>query len=221
MKSIISKLVGVCQFFLLSNEIHAQSIKDVDGNLYPVITIGAQVWMAENLKVTHYNNGESIVYIDDGDLWSRQNKGAYCVFDSVYSNKKTYGLLYNWYAVIDKRNICPENWHVPSDGEWTILTDFLGGDITAGGKLKEKGFKHWKRPNSNATNESEFTALPGGFRNYDGIFYDMGYYGFWWTSTKEGSSVAWGRGMYYFYGDVNRDNNEVTNGFSVRCLKDK
>jgi len=221
MKSLVCRLIGICLFFILSNELEAQSVKDVDGNLYPAITIGTQTWMTENLKVTHYNNGESIVYIDDGDLWSRQNQGAYCVFDSVYSHKKTYGLLYNWYAVTDKRNLCPEGWHVPSDGEWTILTDFLGGEITAGGKLKENGFKHWKRPNSKASNESEFTALPGGFRNYDGIFYDMGYYGFWWTSTKEGSRLAWGRGMYYFYGDVNRDNNEMTNGFSVRCLKDK
>ncbi len=218
---MLDEISVTCLLLICVCGLQAQNVKDIDGNLYHAVIIGTQTWLTENLRVTHYSNGESIAYVEDGDKWSRQNNGAYCVFDSSDSNKKTYGLLYNWYAVNDKRNLCPIGWHVPSDEEWTELTKFLGGELTAGAQLKEKGTKHWKGPNSKANNESDFTALPGGFRNYDGIFYDIGYYGFWWTSTKESSGLAWGRGMYYFFGDVDRDKNEVSNGFSVRCLMNK
>ena len=221
MNKILDKFGCICLFLICVCGLQAQNVKDIDGNLYHAVIIGDQTWLSENLKVTHYSNGEDIVYIENGNKWSRQNHGAYCVFDSIYSNKKTYGLLYNWFAVIDKRNVCPAGWHVPSDAEWTELTNFLGGELTAGAQLKENGTKHWKSPNSKANNEADFTALPGGFRNYDGIFYDIGYYGFWWTSTKESAGLAWGRGMYYFFGDVNRDNNEVSDGFSVRCVMNK
>ena len=217
--NLLNLILIICfQFYLIP--VDGQTVVDIDGNHYRLVTIGKQTWMSENLKVTHYRNGDEIQYIEDSDTWSRLNSGAYCVYDSTSSNIKVYGLIYNWYAVMDKRNLCPVGFHVPSDAEWTELTEFVGGELVAGGKLKEKGRSHWRSPNSKATNESEFTALPGGFRNYDGVFYDMGYYGFWWTSTKSNAGLAWGRGMYYFYGDVNRDNDECTDGFSVRCIKD-
>jgi uncharacterized protein (TIGR02145 family) len=213
-------------FFTLSlycidfTSLQAQTVKDIDGNAYHTVDLGTQVWMVENLKVTHYNNGENIPNITDGEAWSNLTTGASCSYDNKVANSKVYGTIYNWFAIIDNRNVCPSGWHVPTDAEWTVLTNYLGGESIAGAKLKEKGTTHWKRPNTGATNESGFSALPGGFRNYDGIFYDRGYYGFWWSATKGKTGVAWGRGMYYFYGDVNRDYNEMTDGFSVRCLRD-
>jgi uncharacterized protein (TIGR02145 family) len=205
--------------FYISN-LQAQTVKDIDGNIYHTLSLGQQEWMLENLRVTHYSNGENIPRIPDSQMWSNLTSGALCSYDSSLINLKLYGEIYNWFAVSDARNVCPSGWHVPSDAEWTVLTDYLGGENIAGGKLKEKSTAYWKRPNSGATNESGFLALPGGFRNYDGIFYDRGYYGFWWSATKAKSGVAWGRGLYYFYGDVNRDYNEMTDGFSVRCVRD-
>ena len=198
----------------------AQTVTDIDGNIYKTITIGTQMWMDENLKATHFRNGDAIPNITDSMTWSNLSKGAYCYYDTLKINIPVYGLLYNWYAITDSRNICPAEWHIPGHVELITLTDFLGGEHLAGAKLKEKGFVHWRRPNTGATNETGFTALPAGFRSYEAVFYDLGYYGFWWCSSKGSEGGAWGYGMYYFYGDVNMDSSEKTNGFSVRCIKD-
>ena len=126
--------------------------------------------MAENLKVSHYRNGDAIPNVADKAFWASLTSGACCDYDSGTGDAETYGRLYNWYAVNDRRNIAPEGWHVPSDAEWQILIDDLGGDSVAGGKLKEGGTTHWQSPNTGASNETGFSSLPGGFCDRMGFF---------------------------------------------------
>ena len=147
------------------------------------------------------------------------------------SNYATYGVLYNWPAAMagassssanpsNVQGVCPDGWHLPSDAEWTELTDYLGGESIAGGKLKETGLSHWISPNSGATNESGFTALPGGRRIYDGHFYYIGLSGLWWSSTEDSSTYAWYRRWYHYPIHVTRNNATKEDGFSVRCVRD-
>ena len=195
-------------------------VDDVDGNSYKTIRIGDQVWMAENLKVTHYRNGDEIPTGLDNASWSSTTNGAYAVYDDNESNADTYGYLYNWFAVDDSRNIAPEGWHVPTDDEWQTLVDYLGGSSVAGGKLKEEGTTHWDSPNFGATNESGFTALPGGYRSIDGYYSSVGNYGFFWSSAEYGSGHAWTRVLLYTVSDVVRSYGSKHCGFSVRCIRD-
>jgi uncharacterized protein (TIGR02145 family) len=209
-------------------------VKDIDGNVYKKVKIGKQWWMAENLKTTHYNNGIPIPIVMDNSEWSALTTGAYCFFLNDEANKKDHGALYNWNAV-NTGKLCPKGWHVPSDGEWHQLVLFLDPDaimndqditrwesLIAGGKLKEEGTLHWKSPNYGATNESGFTALPGGVRNTGGSFRDVDGLGSWWTSTEyvDNPLEAWPRFMGY--GDINvgRNPQSKKDGLSVRCLKD-
>ena len=192
----------------------------IDGNKYKTVQIGDQVWMAENLKVSHYRNGDAIPTGHSESEWSNLSTGAYAVYGGNESNADTYGYLYNWYAVDDSRNIAPEGWHVPTDAEWTILTDYLGGSNVAGGKMKEAGMSHWWSPNTGATNESGFTALPGGYRGYGGGYYGMGGGGYFWSSAGGGSASAWRRVLPYHSSGVGRTSGSKQGGFSVRCLRD-
>lgn len=194
------------------------TITDIDGNVYHTVKIGTQTWMVENLKVTKYRNGDAIPNVTDGTEWNNLTTGAYCDYENTASNSAVYGKLYNWYAVTDSRNIAPTGWHVASDEEWTILTTFLGGETVAGGKLKEKGTSHWQSPNYGATNETGFTALPGGYC-LGGSYYSLGSNGGWWSSTVR-SSYAWFRYMNYGNGEVGRYSYGQTLGYSVRCVRD-
>lgn len=190
-----------------------------DGKVYQTVVIGNQVWMAENLAYL-----PSVNMVADG---SDDAAGSYYyvygydgtnVADAkATDNYATYGVLYNWTAAM---NACPDGWHLPSDAEWTELTDYLGGTSVAGGKLKETGTTHWNTPNTGATNETGFTALPGGYRGSYGSFYSIGDGGDWWSATEGSATIAWGRFMYYDYSSVGRDyaNKEVGN--SVRCVRD-
>lgn len=196
------------------------TITDVDGNAYNTVTIGTQVWMVENLKTTHYRNGDPIPNITDDTAWSKLTTGAYCDYGNTASNSNTYGKLYNWYAVNDNRNIAPSGWHIPSDAEWTTLVINLGGDSLTGNKLKESGITHWQSPNTGATNLSGFTALPGGYRLYNGDFNLIGFYGSWWSSTDPNTLNAWTRDLSYNNSNIRRNYFLKTLGFSVRCLKD-
>lgn len=199
------------------------TVTDIDGNVYQTVTIGTQVWMAENLKVTHYRDGYAIPN-KTGEDWSSpdvQYTGAYCEYNNDVNNVATYGRLYNCFAVTDSRNIAPAGWHVPSDAEWQILFDFLGGTLVAGGKLKETGTAHWLSPNVGATNESGFTALPGGWRSYDGNFNWMGNYAFFWSSTQTiVGLLAYYQLLTYDGPEVIRYEDYMYYGFSVRCIKD-
>jgi uncharacterized protein (TIGR02145 family) len=198
------------------------TMTDQDGNVYKTITIGKQTWMAENLRTTKYRNGEAIPEIIDNTAWWI-NTGAYCNYKNTRNTDTiaTYGRLYNWFAVTDSRNIAPPGWHVPTDADWTTLTTYLGGESVAGGKLKETGTTHWHSPNAGATNETGFTALPGGFRDGSiGTFDGIGYSPYWWSSTESDSYVAWVRYIFYDISDVGRGYLYENFGFSVRCIKD-
>ncbi len=192
-------------------------VVDIDGNYYHTVKIGNQVWMAENLRVTHYRNGDAIPTDIANGASALGGRRSYYNEDSA-TNNPVYGALYNWFAATDPRNICPAGWHIPSDEEWTQLTDYLGGDSVAGGKLKYNG-GNWTGNNTGATNETGFAALPGGYYDVNN-FNDLGERGFWWSS--EGYSyptLAWYRFM---------SNNTIRVGklgynkralFSVRCIK--
>jgi uncharacterized protein (TIGR02145 family) len=207
------------------------TMTDIDGNVYKTIKIGNQVWMAENLKVTRYRNGDPIPSATSKSQWKNLRSGAYCAYNNNNGNVSTYGLLYNWYAIDDSRNIAPEGWHMPTDEEWKELEMHLGmsrseADDTGwrgtdeGGKLKEAGTTHWSSPNSGATNSSGFTALPGGYRLLNGTFLLMGDYGDWWSDTAYSSVFAWRRSLSYDSSGVYRDYNDRQSGFSVRLVRD-
>ncbi|MBI4649141.1 MAG: fibrobacter succinogenes major paralogous domain-containing protein [Bacteroidia bacterium] len=203
-----------------------------DGRKYKTVKIGTQTWMAENLNVSHFRNGAPIPEAKTNKEWTRAGKGgkpAWCCYDNEPGNGEKYGKLYNWYAVNDKRNICPTGWHVPTDTEWKVLSDYLGGESVAGGKMKEAGIIHWASPNTGATNSSGFTALSGGCRrhyadcrrHYGGrTFRDSGNYGYWWSTAEYESDFAGGRILFYSDATVHRFCYNKEDGFSVRCLKD-
>lgn len=195
-------------------------VKDIDGNGYITVRIGSQWWMAENLKTTKLNDGTDIPMVFDNKTWGSLTTIAYCWYKNDEENyKNEYGALYNWYAV-NTGKICPVGWHMPSDNEWTTLTNYLGGENVAGGKLKEASTTHWDSPNIGATNESGFTALPGGSRLSNGEFRDIGQNGNWWSSTEQSSQFAWQRVMFRNLNGVGRVGCNMEYGFSVRCLKD-
>ena len=181
--------------WLLFFGIRAQTVTDIDGNIYNTITIGTQVWMKENLKVTHYMNGKEIPQVTDATAWSKLTTGAYCNFNNDDSKVTTYGRLYNFYAVLDSNNLCPADWRVPTNNEWLTLTDFLGGTSVAGGKMKETGTEHWLSPNTGASNSSGFTSVSAGSRNSNGGFEYFGIYADWWASMESDPSNGYHRGI--------------------------
>jgi uncharacterized protein (TIGR02145 family) len=194
-------------------------LSDIEGNQYKVVKIGNQVWMAENLKTIKYNDGTAIPFVTDGAEWAGLITPAYCWYNNDgAAYKAAYGALYNWYSV-NTGNLCPTGWHVPTDAEWTTLTTYLGGETVAGGKLKESGTAHWASPNS-GTNESGFTALPGGYRYFSGSFLGIGNFGNLWSSTEFDEAFAWYRFLYYMSSDMSPYNIYKYFGFSVRCIKD-
>ena len=195
------------------------SVTDIDGNIYKTVKIGDQWWMAENLKVTHYRNGEAIPNITDATEWSNRTDGAYCNYNNDTNNTDTYGKLFNWYTVNDRRKIAPEGWHVPTDNEWQTLIDYLGGASVAGGKMKETGTLHWKSPNTGATNESGFTALPGGVRNDQGNFHSLGSTASLWSSTWSISGNARSRYPQYNNPEIRQYSGSKRFGCSVRCVR--
>ena len=187
------------------------------------ITIGTQVWMTRNLDVNHYRNGDSIRHAATVEDWidaGNHGEGAWCYYNNDTAPGKIYGKLYNWYAVNDPRGLAPLGYHVPSDEEWAILENYLGGWEIAGGKLKEKDTIHWLNPNTGATNTTGFSALPGGYRNDSGIFQDIGSQGIWWSATEFDNADA--RYIYIAndYPCFGRLSNDKVLGFSVRCVKD-
>jgi uncharacterized protein (TIGR02145 family) len=197
------------------------SITDKDGNVYTSVTIGTQVWMVENLKTTKYNDGISIPIITDVSGWSNLITPAYGWYDNDASTyKTTYGALYNWYAV-NTGKLCPTGWRVPTDAEWTTLTDYFGGESEAGDKLKEGGTTHWEAPNDGATNESGFTALPGGTGGL-GSYNAIGTVAYLWSSTvsQYDDTYAWHREMYNDRHSAEKWSLPKHTAHSVRCLKD-
>lgn len=199
-----------------------ETVKDMDGNVYHTVTIGTQVWMVENLKTSTYRNGDLIPNVIDNAEWAGLKSGAFCNYnnDTVIGNK--YGKLYNWYAITDSRNIAPTGWHVATNQDWKTLSDFLGGSMVAGGKIKKTGTSYWNSPNVGATNESGFSALAAGGRGYEGSYQGMGELALWRIPSVGENASPWNvitlmRGFSaidWSYGGVKNS------GMSVRCVKD-
>ena len=206
-------------------------VTDIDGNVYNTVNIGQQIWMTENMKTTKYSDGTIIPLVNNQTIWDAltETSKAYCWYADDISNKDTYGALYSWSAAMNGsssstanpsgvQGVCPTGWHLPSDAEWSQLESFLG--TNAGGKLKEINTTHWRTPNAGATNESGFIGLPGGNRHIDGVFYDIGSYGYWWSATAINSTRANNRALYYYLTNLGKDfQDDKVYGYSVRCIK--
>lgn len=195
-------------------------VTDYDGNTYKTVTIGSQVWMAENLKVTHYRNGDPIPEFSIEHDTASPYIGASTNYKNNPQLVASYGRLYNWYAVADNRKLAPEGWHIPSKMEWEILKKYLG--TNAGGKIKEAGTDHWESPNEGATNESGFTALPGSMY-YSGVFGTLGTFGYFWTSDEWSGDTMWAPEITLTSSSTEIlmlfNQNKIA-GYSVRCIKD-
>jgi uncharacterized protein (TIGR02145 family) len=219
------------------------SVTDYDGNVYPVVVIGEQMWMAENLRATHYSDGEPLQFIEDEPNWdiTGPSDRAYSWYDYNETNKNIYGALYSWAAAMKNENgsdlnpsgvqgVCPVGWHIPSDAEWKEMEIHLGMNPAAadginwrgtneGGKLKSEDAL-WSDPNNGATNESGFSALPGGYIQHQGVSVYLGSYAVFWTSTEYSGGEAWHRNLLNNYTQVYRYYYEFRGGFSIRCIRD-
>ncbi|MBM3417114.1 MAG: hypothetical protein FJY20_11910 [Bacteroidetes bacterium] len=217
-------LLVLMSMLSLSTIVYAQqygSFKDArDGRVYKTVKIGSQVWMAENLNVAKFRNGDPIPEVKTDEEWEKagQNKKpAWCYYDNDPTNGVKYGKLYNWYAVNDPRGLAPVGYHIPSDAEWTVLTDYLGGAGNAGAKMKSKN--DWYQ-DGNGTNSSGFNGLPGEYRYSGGAFGGVGRGGFWWSSSVGKANYARDRVLDYGGGGVGRGYGSKGRGLSVRCLRD-
>jgi uncharacterized protein (TIGR02145 family) len=188
------------------------------------VRIGDQIWMSKNLNVDKFRNGDLIPEAKTAEDWKKagENKQpAWSYYNNDPANGAKYGKLYNWYAVNDSRGLAPEGWKIPSDEDWSRLTDFLGGERVAGTKMKSTDFwADYDGESGNGTNESGFQGLPGGYRSSFGSFNAIGKYGVWWSSSENATSNAWSRDLNYYNGNVNRNDDDKAIGFSVRCLRD-
>jgi uncharacterized protein (TIGR02145 family) len=208
------------RIFELGYSLGIDSISDIDGNYYKIIKIGSQYWMAENLRVSRYRNGGQIPNVTtDNTGWGNLTTGAWSYYNNDVSNNAIYGKLYNWYTTKGD-TLCPTGWHVPTDAEWTTLTNYLGGEGVAGGKMKATGTAYWNDPNTGAINSSGFSALPGGVRGSDGSFNYIIYFALFWSATESANDNAWLRNLFDSSGDVSRGVIGKSVGASVRCLRD-
>ena len=210
-------------FILLSacNKDNPSSQNDIIAS----VKIGSHYWSTKNLDVDHYKNGDQIPEVKDSATWANLKTGAWCYYNNDPSLGKIYGKLYNWYAVNDPRGLVPAGWHVPSDAEWNECETVLGGSGVAGGKLKSKGTREggdglWMAPNTSATNESGFYALPGGYRLFDATFYNLGTNCNFWSSTGVNLNLAVDRVLGYSTSSIYRYDHNKENGYSIRCIKD-
>lgn len=201
------------------------TVTDIDGNVYPTVEIDGQCWTQSNLQVEHYRNGDVIPTGLSNSAWLGTTSGAYASYDNNPANQAIYGSLYNWYAVADPRGLCPTGWHVSTDTEWTDLIAFLGGTAIAGGKLKTTGTVSagtglWEAPNTAATNSSGFSGVPGGYRLYDGNYFNLRFQGHFWSSTEVPPFNAYKQRLDFLSGQSFRTSNDKPDGYSVRCVKD-
>jgi len=196
------------------------TVTDADGNVYPTIGIGAQIWMAENLKTTRFNDGAPIPEVSGRTAWNNRWTPAYCWYENdEESGRDIYGALYNWFAV-GTGKLCPIGWHVPDNTEWKALVTYLGGIKVAGGKMKVPGTQFWEQPNTGATNSSGFSGLPAGCRADYGEFYSKGVNLVLWTSSINNSTSAWCYVISAFSDDLENHPKDSSTGYSIRCIKD-
>jgi len=195
-------------------------VTDIDGNTYKTVRIGTQIFMAENLRTTRFNDGTDIQLIESGDTWRSLTTPAFCWYENdETSNKEKFGALYNAYT-IDSAELCPVGWHVPSREEWERLREFLGDTLKGGGKLKEKGTDIWLEPNKGAENSTGFSAAGAGIRYFEGSFTAQSNFNALWSSTMEGTKNEWYLSLYFGDETVKMGYASKNNGFSVRCIKD-
>lgn len=210
-----------------------EPVTDIEGNVYRTVKIGDQIWMAENLAVTRYRNGDAIPGVTELEEWVALENGAWSEYDNDPEKGKVYGKLYNWYAVNDPRGLAPEGWRVPTEEDWRKLeqhlgmkqeeigeVEFRGNEQNVGGKLKKTGTENWKEPNTGATNETGFSAVAGGYRDNDGPFNFFGRYASFWTDTEAENGRVWFRGLTTSETGVYRFSFNRKCGFSVRCIKE-
>jgi uncharacterized protein (TIGR02145 family) len=203
-----------------STTIEESTSTTIEESVINEVIIGKQVWTAANLNVDKFRNGEPIPHAKTDEEWKKagENKEpAWCYYDNDPTNGEKYGKLYNWYAAIDPRGLAPDGWHLPSDKEWAVLADYLGGDGVAGTKMKSSS--GWV-DNGNGTNESGFSGTPGGYRFINGRFYYIDFYGYWWSSTESSDNFAWFRELLFFNDKVGKNEFTKGNGYSIRCLRD-
>ena len=184
------------------------------------VVIGTQKWTNRNLNVSTYRNGDAIPQVTDLTAWAALTTGAWCYYNNDPTTEATYGKFYNWYAVNDSRGLAPLGYHIPSNTEWNTLTTYLGGSGIAGGKIKETGLSHWLTPNTEATNESAFTALPTGYRYFDGVSYNIGKYSYFWSSFELDTTDAFAITSSFDSSSMLNSSSDKKNGFSVRLIKD-
>lgn len=220
-------------------------LTDIDGNVYPTVVIGEQVWMTKNLAVSRYADGREVPFVPQDEWWDslRVDEKGYCFYNNSSSNLAIYGALYSWSAAVNGQDslspemqfiqgVCPDGWHLPSDADWLELETSLGMPVqeantegwrgSIGGKLKSAGRDHWLTPNEGATNETRFTALPAGDRFPDGLYFNLRYTTLFWTSTSYDEETAWARGLGYAVTTMYRGHEDTKNwGFSVRCVRDE
>jgi len=218
-KQEVSEIDSVIFYGEKPEIINTGSVEDIDGNVYKTVTIGDQVWMAENLKTTRLNDGTAIANVTSMSTWKNTDQPGYCWFkDSEDAYKEPYGAIYNWYTVRTYK-LCPTGWHVPRGSEWDTLIGFLGGKDVAGGKLKEKGDEFWYDPNTEATDEFGFSARGGAQRNKNGFYTTLRATGYWWDR----SGNAYYSYIHYIrsgYGSIQSELAGGNTGVSVRCIKD-
>lgn len=206
------------QVFISCNKNKSESNPPMNNSF---VIIGNQTWTTKNLDVSYYRNGDPIPQVTDSAQWAALTTGAWCYKNNDPAMGAKYGRLYNWFAVNDLRGIAPDGWHIPTDAEWTILTDFLGGETISGGKLKATTL--WESPNTGATNSSGFTALPGSYRDWDGAAGPYTGFGeIWWSNTENSllPGLIWCRGVWNDHARVIKNYLNRGNGFAVRCIKD-
>ena len=211
------------------NQLEWGTVTDIDGNVYKTVKIGNQWWMAENLKVTKYRNGDSIPNVLDSTQWEKLSIGSYWWYDNDMAYKTVFGALYNWFAVNDSRNIAPPGWHIATENDWCQMMKYLdtsyycdGLGMTGcniGSKLKAKS-SYWHNSRGYETNETGFSSLPGGYRWYTGYFFNAYAIGFWWSANDNDSIDAWYRDMSYYYPCVFRSSQDKRAACSVRCVED-
>jgi len=195
-------------------------VTDFEGNSYKTVKIGTQIWMAENLKATLFNDGTEIPLVSEASAWSKLITPGYCWYENNEpEHKDTYGALYNGYTV-STGDLCPAGWHVPEKEEWQEMIEFLTDSITGGGKLKEAGTTHWQSPNKGADNSTGFTAFGSGIRYFEGSFRSILSFTSFWAATETGSNNEWYLSLFYADATATMDHRSKKHGFSVRCIKD-
>jgi uncharacterized protein (TIGR02145 family) len=223
---VLTLLIVSAIFYGCKKETVKETVTDMDGNVYTTIHIGNQVWMAENLKVTRYRNGDPIPKVTGQAEWQNTAGGAYCNYMNADSNATAFGHLYNWFAVNDTRGIAPPGWHIPTDDEWFELQYFLGDYTVAGGKMKKAGTDYWFSPNTGGNNSSGFGGMPGGIREspgaYPNPFWGYRFFGFWWSATETPGNPLYAsfRSLRHDSPFVGWTNTFKKDGLSVRCIKD-